>query len=373
MKKSILFIISHLHGGGAEKVLIDVLRNFDYSKFNVDLCLIYPQGVYLSDVPSKVNVISLYKSNRDLFSRIENRIYWHLRIGFFQSFRINRKVSKTYDTIISFLEGEPVKYHRYVSRLAKRNISWVHTDLYNNYNTVGAFLTPDDELKSYRAMDEIVFVSNEAMIQFGNRFRLDVKKKVLYNPIDRQLILKTAKEEDVPKGKFLICSVGRLCDVKAFDRLVRVAKRLTEDGYDFEYQIIGVGELLLDLQSLRDKLGLSDRFQFPGYKNPVTPWLGRADLFVSTSKAEGFPLVVCEALCLGIPVVATRCAGTEELLGNNEFGVLTNHDDESIYNGILDMVKNNQNLEHYRQKSVERSGMFDIQKTMNEIYQIITN
>lgn len=371
MKKKLLFIIISLDGGGAEKVLIDILRNFDYSKYTIDLCLISRGGVYISEVPSHVKIIPLFHNDEGLIAKIEHRIYRHFRFTLLESFRIRRKVARNYDSIISFLEGEPLKYHSYITSRASKNITWVHSDLLENYKTVGFSLSTKHEVNAYKKMDEIIFVSNDAMNQFKQRFTLNVNQRVVYNIIDKKAIIETSNIEIVEKKKFTVCTIGRLCEQKAFDRFIRVAKMAKNEGYDFDFWILGEGSLKEELMRLRDDLGLHKNVHFLGFKKPSYAWLKQADIFVCTSIAEGFSLVVCEALCLGKPIVATKCTGPIEILDQNKYGILTEHDDESIFQGIKMLVENVDLLKQYQKMAIERANIFNVQKTMQEIYSVL--
>lgn len=93
---------------------------------------------------------------------------------------------------------------------------------------------------------------------------------------------------------------------------------------------------------------------------------------MSCSLAEGFSLVVAEALCLGKAIVSTKTVGPVELLGSNsEYGVLADNDDESLYNAIKLFVNDYNKVFVYQDKAAKRSLMFDVEKTMNEIYSIL--
>ena len=100
-----------LSGGGAEKVLIDVLKYTDYSKYDVDLCLIINRGVYLDEIPSFVNRKCVYCENDGLLYKLHFVLAKYFNISCFQLYRINRVVEQNYDVIISFMEGISVKFH----------------------------------------------------------------------------------------------------------------------------------------------------------------------------------------------------------------------------------------------------------------------
>jgi len=360
-----------LEVGGAEKVLTTVLNNFDSNKYELELCLINKKGNLLSVLTKNIKIISLYKQSNSLLTKIEHRIYRHLRISFFEKLRIRLKIKKKYDVIISFLEGNPLKFHNYIIGRAKKNITWVHIDMFLYHKTTGYNFSEKHELEAYKNMDEIVFVSKMALNQFKKRFMIDAKYRVIYNPIDCKSIMNFAKTEEVKKEKFTICSIGRLVPQKAFERFLRVAKKLKDDGYNIDYWLIGDGPQKAELNKLRLDLDLEKEFRLLGLKNPPYQWLSKADIFISTSLVEGYSLVICEALCLGIPVVATKCTGPIEILQHNKYGILTEQDDESIYKNLKSLLNDKKLLKHYQEKAKEGSTNFDVKKTMKEIYSIL--
>ncbi len=360
-------------GGGTEKVLLTFLKNFDYIRFDVELLLLYNMGVYLNDIPQHVKVRFLYSKPYSFREKIDYNLFsrFGLLCGYKQCIR--SKISKYYDTIISFQEGFTLPFHSYVLSRANKNVSWVHTDMYNNHHRVG-FLTSEAEQKAYSSMDEIIFVSNEAKSQFEKLFPNNaVLKTVVLNPIDYDYISNYRKEYsyDSKDKCFEIVAVGRLVQVKAYDRLICLAKRLREDNYNFHVTIIGDGEERNKLEGLIVEYGLQNYVSLPGFFKPPYSKMTEADLFLMTSLAEGYPLVLCEAFCLGLPVVSTKVTGSIELIDNNKYGILVDHDDESIYQGVKRMIDDKELRLHYHQMSLERAKMFDIQETMKQVFDVL--
>lgn len=373
-KKKILFIINTLGVGGTEKVLIDLLKNFDYTRFDVEVLLSIKTGVFLDELPSKVKVISVY-SNSDSF-RKKLDIYFLLRfrcsLGFKQSIR--SKISKHYDTIISFCEGQSLMYHSYIIDRADKNISWVHTDLLNNHYSIGRLFTKELEERAYIAMDEIIFVSNAAKKQFEKLYPSNIiKKTVILNPIDYDCISSYRREynADYKDRCFNIVSVGGLRLEKAYDRLIRLAKRLKETNCDFYITIIGEGVERNKLEGLIAEYGLQNYVSLPGFFTPPYSKMAEADLFISTSFAEGFSLVLCEAFCLGLPVVSTKTIGPMDLIDNDKYGILVDHNDESIYKGVKRILDNKELRLHYHKKSLERAKIFNIKATMKQVFDVL--
>ena len=122
---------------------------------------------------------------------------------------------------------------------------------------------------------------------------------------------------------------------------------------------------------MRDELGLQNDVAFLGFEENPYPYLKQSDIFVSTSLSEGLSYVICEALVLGIPVVATKTSGGMELLEDGKYGILAEHDDASIYGAIKQLVDSDVLYKEYQAKSLSRAKIFNIEDTMAQFYDII--
>ncbi len=376
--KSVLFLMPSLPGAGAEKVLIEILRHIDYTQYNVSLFLEYREGVYLQDVPDKVSIIALHGPNNLWFQRLHRRL---VERGWYAPFHelVYRRMflsllrGKRYDTIISFMEGSAVKFHSYIFDKGKRNISWVHIDFQQKHWSLDFFRDAEDERQCYEKMDKIIFVSNDAKTGFDSLFHLSAEKyAVHYNIIDADRIRRlsqmcTAEQ----KKRFTICMLGRLNTQKRHDRAISVAKTLKELGYDFELWIIGDGELREKIENQINEAGLQDVVKLKGFINPPYSMLAQADIFLNTSEAEGFSLVVAEAFCLGIPVVSTNVSGPRELLGDSEYGILTSQEEKDIASAVRTMMDKPLLRKHYSVMSITRSQMFDVDASMSAFYKLL--
>jgi glycosyltransferase involved in cell wall biosynthesis len=267
------------------------------------------------------------------------------------------------------MEGEAVRLHSYIMNKTKKNVSWVHIDLKTKHWSKVFFKSDCHEQTSYEKMDCIVFVSQEAKAKFLELFGIDAEKcSVQYNLIDSVTIRELALSKEVKKEKLTVCMVGRLNGQKRYDRALAVAKRLKDDGIDFVLWIFGEGGLKTDIQRQIKEYALEKTVLLKGFVSPPYPYLAQADMFLSTSSSEGFSLVIAEAFCLGIPVVSTKTAGPVELIGDSEFGVLVDDDINSIYQGIKSILCNKKLREYYSEKSIERSTLFQVSETMEQIY-----
>lgn len=342
-KIRILFCIDTLGGGGAEKLLIDILKRFDYEKYAVDLLVLFEEGIYFADIPEEV---SWFFPGSE---KVKNRFY---------------------DIEVAFLEGLAVKYIAERGSVAVK-IAWVHIDLYNFHWTKSFYKSDEHEYEVYQKMNKIIFVTENIKRQFERLFGgIHAELLVIHNFIDQSDLLKKSEGYKVSKRKFTLCSIGRLTPMKGYLLLIQTVHRLVDDGLDFDLWIVGEGEQRMVLEDLIQERSLSNIVFLQGFhKNPI-PFLKEADVFVSSSSVEGFSLVIGEALCLGKPVVATKNAGSEEVLDGGKYGMLIEQGDDFLYKALKNVIQSESLRFDLRSKAFERSGWFDVSKAMDKIYNV---
>ena len=191
-----------------------------------------------------------------------------------------------------------------------------------------------------------------------------------YNPIDEDDIKKRANEKinilDSSAIKFI--TIGRLVEQKGYDRLIRVIKRLKEE-YDgvFQLLILGDGEKKKQLGEYIKENKLTNIVKLQGFvKNPY-PYLKNSDLFICSSRAEGYSLVIAESLILNVPVISTKCSGPNELLDFGKYGMLVENDEDSLYLGLKNIIDDRNKLKELKKKSQKRSEIFNYKKTIERI------
>ena len=374
--KKVLFIMPFLPEGGAEKVLIDILKNFDYKAYHVTLFLEFYAGVYTKDIPPQVEVISFF--NKNLWVERLHRLLYMVGLQHLFHKTVYRWMllwklrGRSFDTIVSFMEGAAVKFHSYLMERARRNVSWVHIDFKKKHWSLSFFRNEAEELACYKKMSRIVFVSDDARTAFRDLYAVDEGQcTVLHNLIDSDEINRLANSRKVEKRKFTVCMAGRLNEQKRYDRALAVAQRLKENSYDVDFWILGVGNLTAGLKQQCHDMGLDGQVHFLGFVKPAYAYMRQADVYLNTSEAEGYPLVICEALCLGCPIVATNVTGNKELLDHSRYGLLVSEDEDAIYQGLVTMIDNPALREEYKQRALERSRIFSVASTMEKIYQIL--
>ena len=370
-KKKILFIMTALNGGGAEKVLVTLLQNIDFARFDIELLLTRANGVHLSTIPQNIKVKAIFKSN--FFRRI--LLYLYRKIGSFLLIKIHlhRLCKQKYDAIVSFMEGEALFYHASLVDKSKNNIAWVHTNL-KVHNWPKWFFYQNDDEKFYSLMQQIVFVSNNAQEGFDTLFPnlINIRKSVINNIVDVSGIIAKSKEyTEIIKRKVMICTLARLSPPKALDKLILAAKILNDQGYDFEVWILGIGPLYEELKVLIAKNDLNDVIKLLGFFANPYPILKQADIFVCTSIVEGFPIAISEALVLGLPVVATNIPAVSEILENGIYGVLTESIVEDIAQKLALLITDVNVRRTYSAKSLVRSEqLFQLQNQLRNYYNV---
>jgi glycosyltransferase involved in cell wall biosynthesis len=163
---------------------------------------------------------------------------------------------------------------------------------------------------AYRWADKVICQTASAARYFS---RLpDSRKAVIPNYVKRVAVPK--QQADIAKPVRRVVSVGRLCQSKGFDTLIRAFADLVPQNKGLNLLIYGEGALRPALESLIRELGLAQHVFLPGTVRDIEGTLSQADLFVFPSHYEGFPNALCEAMAAGLPVIASACSGTVDIL-----------------------------------------------------------
>ena len=375
--KRVLFIMPDLPGGGAEKVLIDILRHWDYERCAVTLLLEFAAGVYVNDIPQQVELKVLpirIRAFRKAAKLLKIKPVSRLCTGIFTK-GLRNFAGSGYDAIVSFMEGPAVKLHSFLADRAARNLSWVHIDMAQKHWSEAYFDGLEDERAAYGRMDEVVFVSEQAKQGFESLFGgIGGRHSVIYNLIDAEQIRRQAgavSKTNAAGRPFIISMAGRLNRQKRYDRALEAAAILQGRGCDFELHIAGDGELLPEMKEMAATLGIAEKIKFLGFRKPAYADMAAGDVFLNSSEAEGYPLTLCEALCLGLPVVATDVSGAREILGENEYGIVVPQSPEAIAEALMTLYGNPTELKRLEAQALLRSESFDIPGTMGKIYSTI--
>lgn len=360
--KKVLFLIDSLRGGGAEKVLVNLVNNIDCSEYDITVETMFFNGVNAKDLKPEIKLESknapFFKGISHVLRIIPDKLLYKYFIG-----------DKKYDVLVAYMHGASAKVISGCTCTDVKKFAWIHTAEMEHGSIWKFYKTKEQTIESYARFDKIVAVSEEVKKAFCEKTGLDEKVIVRYNTNDVEKIKKLADEGfEFDKKCFHICTMGRLSEEKGFDRLIRIASGLKNAGLIFDVHIFGIGQEQENLEKLISEYSVNDTVYLDGYTDNPYKVLSHSDLFVCSSLAEGLSTAMSEAVILGIPVVSTDVAGAKEVLGeNNEYSIVTDNDENSLYEAIKIMLTDKTVYEEYKNKVALRAGFFDTKKTVKEI------
>ncbi|MEK3881789.1 glycosyltransferase [Paenibacillus sp. PL2-23] len=357
--KKLLFVMNHLHCGGAEKALISLLQTIDYSRYEVDLLLFERGGIFYDQIPQQVNLLEAPKVYRYFDMPIMNALLECLRekkigiaiarIGAGLISRLEKnaarreqrvwrylgygmpKLTESYDAAIGYLEKNPVYFciDKVNSRL---KLGFIH----NDYVQLGM----DQQLdrKHFDKLNYLMTVSKECGIVLERTFPeyLD-KVKIMHNIVSPSTITELSLQTSptLPnRPRIAIISVGRLTPQKGFDMAIPACRDLLNKGMDIAWYVIGEGEERSRLESMIEQFGLKDRFILLGIKENPYPYVRQADIYVQPSRFEGKSIAVDEAKILGKPIVVTNFSTAADQIFHEINGLVVEMNAEGISAGI---------------------------------------
>ena len=326
-----VFIINSLEGGGAERVMVKLLfileNYFTANKTPVHLILLdslpesqaCPAYVTKTVLKSQGSLVNGYKQLKPLLNKIKPAYCFSFLT---RSNFLNVALAKSlgYRAIIS----ERVNTTSHLSGGLK--------------DTISRFLVR----LLYKRANNVVAVSEGVKADLVKNYAVpESKVSLLYNPYDIAQLHELASEpvNDIPKAPYII-GVGRLVKNKNFSLLLHAYAKadIVED-----LVILGVGDEEAMLKGLAKTLGVADKVHFLGFKPNPYPYVAKAEYFVSTSNAEGFPNAIVEAMCLDKPVIATNCeSGPAEIIAEQYPYHVSGASEEK--NGILCELNNSQGV-----------------------------
>jgi glycosyltransferase involved in cell wall biosynthesis len=177
------------------------------------------------------------------------------------------------------------------------------------------------------------------------------------------------------KDKKIIITIARLVEQKDHENLINAFKLLQKNMPETELWILGDGPRRKELETLVKKLELQNKVFLLGWVSDIKSYIDKSNLFVLSSKREGFSYVLLEAMCQGIPVISTDTPyGPGEILGSGEFGVLVPMGrPDRMQNAMLTLLKNKQKYKYYSEKSIERSKFFSANRMLNGYKSLISD
>jgi N-acetylgalactosamine-N,N'-diacetylbacillosaminyl-diphospho-undecaprenol 4-alpha-N-acetylgalactosaminyltransferase len=368
--RNIVFIINSLEGGGAERILVDLLHHLQPHMTGYRAHL-----VLLDDCPERYPAPSFVTKHvlgaGGSLSRSVARLTGCLR-------RLSPVATISFLTRSNAASIAAAKVLRHPCIVSER----VHTSSHFSRAGTGGRISKALIRLSYPLADHVVAVSegvkSDLVANFGVRSN---RVSVIYNPVDVKAIEaqgRAAPSVELP-ASFAV-SVGRLVPNKNFSLLIEAYAR---SGITDDLVILGEGPERPRLEELVAKLNLGGRVHLPGYAANPHAVVGRAAFFVSASNAEGFPNALVEAMVLGRPVLATDCdSGPLEILspGRAErirartsapFGILVPTNDLAAMTEGLRQVADPATNAAYGTQSRRRAESFGVSESVDHYWRLI--
>lgn len=365
--KKVLFLIHDLWGGGAEKVLVNLVNNMDYSKFDVTVMCIFDVGENKMFLRPEVHYKYVYKKvfkGNQHFMKLLSPESLH-----------KKYIKDVYDIEIAYLEGPCARIISGCQNKDTKLVSWIHCTMKSKEQVSGAFRSYSEAAECYKRFDKMAFVSKDTQNCFVRYCNVNSNMCVLYNTNETEQILRDSKEsvkEIKDDGSFKLVGTGKLEKLKGFDRLIRIQKKLLDDGYKTQTYILGKGSEEDNLRKLAEDLGITDSVHLLGYQSNPHKYVAKCNLFVCTSFSEGFSTAATEALIVGTPVCTVEVSGMKEMLGdNNEYGIVTDNNEEFLYIGIKQLLDNSNLYAHYKKQAEIRGKIFSTEKTVSAVEKML--
>ena len=380
LKKKILIRIGSLRHGGAEKVLATFLKNLPKDKYEIDLLLNLYSGKYLSEIPDWVNVIYLNKGEMITTNRLQDiprkafRVLYQWIMKRFPKLLYKYILKeKKYDIEFAGIHGFRDEILQSLIKTSKK-VMWIHNDLrkteFHNYT--------DEEIRKFFGYDKILVISKHIQKDFENLAKNDDERSRIvriYNPLDTEEVLRKSQSLTLEKQTSVptFLSVGTIFPQKGFDRLLKVHRKLLDEGFPHNIIIIGDGYDFQNIKKLRDELGVQETTEMLGFTDNPYPYFRDADFYVLSSRYEGFPTVLFEAITLKKNIIATDVSGVREMLENGKLGFIVENTEEGIYEGMKKALVQPSDFQAYQDNLKCYEMPFNLENSVRKIIEILDN
>lgn len=377
-KKKILIRIGSLRHGGAEKVLATFLKNLPKDKYEIDLLLNLYSGKYLPEIPDWINIVYLNKGEMITTNRPQDilpkaaRVVYQKTLKKFPNLLYKGKLEdKKYDIEFAAIHGMRDEILGSPLQSSKK-VVWIHNDL----SQVKGYT--DQEIRKFFGFDKIIVISEKIEQLFHGLAKNEPEKQKIvriYNPLDTDEFL-TKAEKPVINYEFdqsvpTFVSVGTVFPQKGFDRLLKVHKKLLDEGFKHKVLIIGDGYDFENIKKLKTELGVDETATMLGFTDNPYPYFSNADFYILSSRYEGFPTVLFEAITLKKKIISTEVSGSREMLNNGELGLIVENSEEGIYQGMKQALSQPETFLPYEERLKEYEMPFNLENSVSKITSIL--
>ncbi|MFV0207703.1 glycosyltransferase [Empedobacter falsenii] len=372
-KIKVLFRLRSLEMGGVPRVVLDLLRNLPKDKFEFTLMLNLYQGELVKEIPADLKVIVVEKGKEQMSSNSfvqKMQLIWRrLKLEVydrFPSILYALKVPEKYDIEVSpgYAEFDMVLNS---PNKNSRKIGWFHTDVGYDKDQKRVL----SRIEKMKHFDFMIFGSKQTRQVIDDLYQVKYPKStVIYNVIKVDEVLKKAElfkhsyETTLP----VFSSMGRLHHRKGYHTLMKVHKRLLEDGFHHKIAVIGGGNEMENLKNQQKELAVENSFLLLDSQTNPYPYIKASDYFMLPTQSESYPLVIGEVMCMRKPIISTNVGGIAEMIEDGVDGVLIQYDEDEMYQAMKSFLTNPELVNKIIQGTSTASTKFD----ENEIYRQVT-
>lgn len=364
MKKKILFVQESLRLAGSEKSMVTLLKHLDANKYEIDIQLMSYGGELEKEVPEYINFLPPLEYKRtvsqSLFAQvlsIRNKKQLHYLFARLKySFRIRLRdfnhsqkakvfwesvgrtlpfASKEYDAVIAYAQGFPTFYVLDKVQASKK-FCWI------NANMVLKGRHKEFQEHFYKGFDNVICITEKTKSLIQEQIPSLNNLMVLENIVDYKEILKASAEKVIEFSNRTtnILTVGRLNNSsKGMDIAINSAVKLRNKDIDFHWYFIGAGPYKENMESIIKEHKLENQVSLLGtYANPY-PYFVASDIYVQTSRKEGFGRTIAEARLLNKPVITTRFDSVSQQMIHEQNGLITDMNPEAVADAIERLMK----------------------------------
>ena len=335
--KKILFGITSLTLGGAERVLVDLANELS-QKYEITVWTIYGKGELEKQLKQNIKLKSYINKTYNEMSKFQ-KILMPIKILLLKKRIYQKSIKEKNDVEIAFLEG-PITRLLSTKNKETRKIAWVHNDITKVFgNGIKAKIKRKIDQKIYSKYEKIVFVSKDNLKEFKKTYpNIKNEKQVIYNYLNKEAILEKAEEniEQFNKNVTNFVTVARLVEQKAIDRTIKVHTDLIKQGLEHHFYVIGDGPEKEKLQKMIKENNIEKTFHLCGRKENPYPYIKQADYFCLFSHFEGYGMVLDEAKILNKKILITDTAAREAVENYSKAKIVANNE-QAIYK-ILEKI-----------------------------------
>lgn len=360
--KRIVIVNNNMKVGGVQKSLYNLLWSLN-EQYEVTLCLFRATGAYLDKLPANVKVVECGGAVKYLgMSQGECRgIHKLLRGGLAFLCRIfgrdrvmklmlltGKKIPGQYDCALAFLHNGTISsFYGGVQEFvlekvnAGRKVAFLHCDYGNcgaNHPRNNRILKRFDRIAACsegcrEAFLECLPEREQACVTTPNFHRYDEIRALAAQPVSYEA-----------GGIHGVC-VARLAHEKGIERAVEAAAAVRDAGFDFYLHLVGGGGMEKILRTQAEEKNLTGRVIFHGEQTNPYPYMAGADLFLLTSYHEAAPMVIDEAVCLGLPVLTVKTTSSHEMVTARQAGWVCDNDQIALNNALLGLLANPETIQ----------------------------